>query len=240
VYVIGIPIDVATEETLSQYEYFGQYGEIKKIVVNNQTVHSMSYQRPTVSAYVTFYKEEDAWECLYALESFCINGHMLKASFGTSKYCSAFLSGLKCLKSDCMYLHRAGDPHDSFSTEEIQQSSDRFVSMTRPSRPDDYDDYPFQELRATIFPPRRILDADPEDEVIEEDLEVPNPEKVELPPPPVEELGHSRSEMFRNIMNAGNLTVRPLNVDYTVGLSLMNQLGLTQPSVRAFLKNTTR
>jgi RNA recognition motif-containing protein len=125
VYVIGIPIDLATEETLSKPEYFGQYGEIKKIVVNNQNVHTSPFQKATVSAYVTFYRVEDAEECLFALESFQIHNHTLKASFGTSKYCSAFLNGQKCTKGECMYLHVAGDPKDSFSTEEIQQNSER-------------------------------------------------------------------------------------------------------------------
>ena len=91
VYVIGIPIDIAQEETLCRYEYFGQYGQIKKVVVNNQTMHTSSYQqKPTVSAYVTFLNIDDAWECIYAFETFSMNGHQLKASFGTSKYCSSF------------------------------------------------------------------------------------------------------------------------------------------------------
>ena len=71
VYVIGIPIDIAQEETLCRYEYFGQYGQIKKVVVNNQTMHTSSYQqKPTVSAYVTFLNIDDAWECIYAFETF--------------------------------------------------------------------------------------------------------------------------------------------------------------------------
>jgi RNA recognition motif-containing protein len=243
VYVIGIPIDLATEENLSKYEYFGQYGEIKKIVVNNQTVHQNTYQRPTVSAYITFCKEDDAWECLYALESFSINGHTLKASFGTSKYCSAFLSGQKCNKPDCMYLHHTGEPKDSFSTEEIQQNTDRFVQMTRPLRPRDYDDYAFQETRTWVFPPRRILDEDEEGE-IEEEAEDDLPEEVveekpEVTPPPPEH-EEVRNSVLSSILNGGYLTVPPLVVDYVPGISLAKQFGLDQPSIRTFLKSKTR
>ena len=79
VYVIGIPIDIANEDILCRYEYFGQYGQIKKVVVNSQTVHTSVYQqKPTVSAYVTFQNIEDAWECIYAFENFVMNGIQTK------------------------------------------------------------------------------------------------------------------------------------------------------------------
>jgi hypothetical protein len=241
VYVIGIPIDLATEETLSKLEYFGQYGEIKKIVVNSQTVHTNTYQKPTVSAYVTFFKDEDAWECLFALESFQINGHTLKASFGTSKYCSAFLSGQKCNKPDCMYLHRPGEAKDSFSTEEIQQNSDRFVEMTRPLRPHNYDEFLFKTVKQAVFPPRRLFDEE-EIEGEEEELNEPIEEPVKkLEPTPVVEVPEEpKVSVMATILNANYTTVRPLVVDYSPGISLNHQLGLSQPSIRSLLKSKGR
>lgn len=151
VYVIGISSKIASEDILRQYEYFGQYGPIKKIVINSQS------QRPTVSAYITFYNTEDAFECIYAVEDFTYSNYQMKASFGTSKYCSNYLSGLKCSNPDCMYLHYKGEPNDSFNSDEIQQNSPRFIKMTRPTRPDNYFDYEFQNSKPTQFPFRRIL-----------------------------------------------------------------------------------
>lgn len=157
VYVVGLPIQYANEDTLLKYEYFGQYGPIKKIVVNASHVHSSGNQTQSVSAYVTFRNCEDALECIYSLESFSLDGSAMKASFGTTKYCSAFLRGQPCTNPDCMYLHQCGEPADSFSKDEITGSCCRFVDMTRPTRPKDYFDYPQQDARPTILPPRRLL-----------------------------------------------------------------------------------
>lgn len=223
VYVIGIPVDIATEEILSRYEYFGQYGKIKKIVVNNTTPHNNASQVPTVSAYITFCDIKDAEECLYALEGFVINDYILKASFGTSKYCSSFLSGQKCMKPDCMYLHHYGKPEDSFTTEEIQSNSQRFTTMTRPSRPADYFDYRFQRKRKTVFPPRRILEWE------EEETDEPEPVKATQ----VQE--DKRNAFIANLMYDGPLKSKRLVVDYSTGQSLNDMFGLGKPTIRAVL-----
>lgn len=238
IYVIGIPIEIATEENLNKFEYFGQYGPIKKIVVNNSTVHTNNtFQRPTVSAYVTFKNIEDAWECLYALENFSIGGHLLKASFGTSKYCSSFLSGQKCNKPDCMYLHHIGDPEDSFGTDEIQQNSQRFIDMTRPLRSDNYDDYEFADSTPTVFPPRRILTKDP-----------PKPKENEnrgefRNEPLVEQEATKESQrnaFLNNLFSNSGMVTKPLNVNYSVGQSLNDQLTLSRPSIRSIFQYNTK
>ena len=40
VYVIGIAPEIATEETLKRPEYFGQYGDLQKVVVNTNNVYN--------------------------------------------------------------------------------------------------------------------------------------------------------------------------------------------------------
>lgn len=157
VYIVGIPVQYSNEDILLKYEFFGQYGPIKKVVVNSTRIHSFPNQKHSVSAYITFRNTDDALEYIYSLENFSIDGNKLKASFGTTKYCSAFLRGQKCTNPDCMYLHRSGEQSDSFRKDEITGSSSRFVDITRPSRPPDYNDYPKQDKRPTVFPPRRIL-----------------------------------------------------------------------------------
>ena len=157
VYVVGLPVKYANEDTLLKYEFFGQYGPIKKVVVNSSHVHSSSNQTLSVSAYVTFRNNEDALECIYSLESFTLEGSQMKASFGTTKYCSAFLKGQKCTNPDCMYLHAAGNPNDTFLKDDMTGSSSKFIEMTRPLRPLDYDEYPKQDARQTVLPPRRLM-----------------------------------------------------------------------------------
>jgi len=34
---------------------------------------------------------------------------LIRASFGTTKYCSYFLNNEDCLNPDCVYLHRYGE-----------------------------------------------------------------------------------------------------------------------------------
>jgi CCR4-NOT transcription complex subunit 4 len=36
-YVIGLPVRIADPELLQDYKFFGQFGKIKRILVNNQT-----------------------------------------------------------------------------------------------------------------------------------------------------------------------------------------------------------
>jgi RNA recognition motif-containing protein len=199
---VGIPVLLAKEEILSTYKYFGQYGPIKKVVVNASHVHSCPNQAPSVSAYVTFRNIDDALECIYSLESFSLEGNQLKASFGTTKYCSCFLRGQKCNNPDCMYLHHSGDPTDSFSKDEITGSCSRFVDMTRPSRPADYNDFLKQDSRPTVLPPRRILKK-------------PIVRRVSPDEGPAEE-----DEPIPAILDDGP------------GVSLAVQLGLGRPSVR--------
>ena len=116
VYIVGVPAPVATEEILRRPEYFGQYGKIGKIVVhrNQNTAHA------TVSIYVTFYYKEDARAAIQALDGFWLDGHHLRASFGTTKYCNNFIRGVPCSNPECVYLHELGDDEDRFTKEEIQ------------------------------------------------------------------------------------------------------------------------
>ncbi len=67
-------------------------------------------QGPSASAYVTYYKPEDALKAIQAVNNIFIDGRTLKASLGTTKYCSHFMKNQACPKHDCMYLHELGMP----------------------------------------------------------------------------------------------------------------------------------
>ncbi len=116
VYIIGLPLSSANEELLRKAEYFGQYGKIIKVVVHR----NQSISQSTVSAYVTFGYKEDAKGAIHALDNFVIEGHQLRASFGTTKYCNNFIRNVPCNNPECVYLHDLGDEDDRFTKEEIQ------------------------------------------------------------------------------------------------------------------------
>ena len=49
-----------------------------------------------------------------------MDGRNIRASYGTSKYCSAFIKNVRCNNPDCTYLHCMGDAEDTFTKQEIQ------------------------------------------------------------------------------------------------------------------------
>jgi hypothetical protein len=54
VYVIGLAPEIASEEKLKSVEYFGQYGNLTKVVVNTNNVYNATRGGPSYSAYLTF------------------------------------------------------------------------------------------------------------------------------------------------------------------------------------------
>lgn len=71
-----------------------------------------------------------SWSCRNLHARFPLDGRSLRASFGTTKYCNAFLRGLTCNNVDCLYLHELGQEEDSFTKEQIQSGQ---VSRVHPS-----------------------------------------------------------------------------------------------------------
>ena len=67
-----------------------------------------SLQGPSASAYVTYSKTEEALRAINAVNMKYVDGRQLKASLGTTKYCSHFMKHQSCPKGDCMYLHELG------------------------------------------------------------------------------------------------------------------------------------
>ena len=41
-----------------------------------------------------------------------IDNHVIRASFGTTKYCSFFLKGIECNNKDCLFLHKWAEEND--------------------------------------------------------------------------------------------------------------------------------
>ncbi|XP_017350013.1 CCR4-NOT transcription complex subunit 4 isoform X6 [Ictalurus punctatus] len=119
VFVVGLSQRLADPEVLKKPEYFGKFGKIHKVVINSSTSYAGS-QGPSASAYVTYIRSEDALRAIQCVNNVVVDGRTLKASLGTTKYCSYFLKSMQCPKPDCMYLHELGDEAASFTKEEMQ------------------------------------------------------------------------------------------------------------------------
>ncbi|XP_046629957.1 uncharacterized protein LOC124310202 isoform X2 [Neodiprion virginianus] len=120
VFVVGLPMRLADADVLKRHEYFGKFGKIHKVVINQSTSYAGS-QGPSASAYVTYQRQEDALRAIEAVNNIVVDGRTVKTSLGTTKYCSHFMRNQACPKPDCMYLHDFGDQEASFTKEEMHQ-----------------------------------------------------------------------------------------------------------------------
>ncbi|PGH27762.1 hypothetical protein AJ80_00550 [Polytolypa hystricis UAMH7299] len=121
VYVIGLNPTIRDEnqllQTLRGEQYFGQYGEIEKIVVSKAKPGGNPNQG--IGVYVTFTRKLDAATCIAAVDGSPNGDRVLRAQYGTTKYCSSFLRNEQCNNRNCTFLHETGDDTDSFSRQDL-------------------------------------------------------------------------------------------------------------------------
>ena len=148
VYVVGLSPKSREEDllqTLRGDQYFGQYGKIIKIVVSKAKEGTNGNN--SIGVYVTFARKEDAASCIAAVDGsqngdrvlryvhrpascLCLRSPCrLRAQYGTTKYCSAYLRNEPCSNRNCMFLHETGEDLDSFSRQDL--SSINAVSTQR-------------------------------------------------------------------------------------------------------------
>ena len=130
VYVIGLSSSIANKEKLVKHEYFGQYGTIIKIVVNkNRAYNQNSPYGPSYSAYVTFSKPSEASIAILSLDETMVDSHLIRASFGTTKYCSFFLKNIECTNKDCLFLHKIADENDIIKRGDLNSNRTIFAQQ---------------------------------------------------------------------------------------------------------------
>ena len=117
VYVVGLTPRFCKEAPLRETRIFQKFGEVLKI---HATPPKPNAALVTGSAYVTFLDEAAAARCIRGVDNTTLDGKTLRASFGTTKYCTSFLKGQTCMNQNCLYLHDGGVPaRDSFTKEEM-------------------------------------------------------------------------------------------------------------------------
>lgn len=106
--------------TLRSNEYFGQYGKISKIILAKR--NQPGFKTPVVGLYITYHRREDATRAINSVDGSPSpggGGDIMKASYGTTKYCMSFLRGLGCSNPGCWDLHEWGDKNDCFTKEDL-------------------------------------------------------------------------------------------------------------------------
>ena len=107
----GFPDSLYDKNLLLSVDYFGQYGHIIKIVLVSK--EDKILKKKTNSAYLTFETKEQAAYCILSVDSIKISNHLVRAFFGTTKYCNHFLNNYHCFNEEkCMFLHQLADASD--------------------------------------------------------------------------------------------------------------------------------
>ncbi|KAE8356465.1 hypothetical protein BDV28DRAFT_145165 [Aspergillus coremiiformis] len=133
VYVIGLNPTIRDEsqllQTLRGRDYFGQYGDIEKIVVSKAKPGGNPNQG--IGVYVTYSRKSDAATCITAVDGSVNGDRVLRAQYGTTKYCSSFLRNEQCHNRNCTFLHETGEDSESYSRQDL--SSMNTLSSQRPN-----------------------------------------------------------------------------------------------------------
>eukprot|EP00485_Elphidium_margaritaceum_P016912 CAMPEP_0202726074 /NCGR_PEP_ID=MMETSP1385-20130828/184426_1 /ASSEMBLY_ACC=CAM_ASM_000861 /TAXON_ID=933848 /ORGANISM="Elphidium margaritaceum" /LENGTH=769 /DNA_ID=CAMNT_0049392287 /DNA_START=25 /DNA_END=2335 /DNA_ORIENTATION=- len=118
VYAVNLPLASCDETTLKTSKWFGRFGKIKKVYCYKQTAHAQ--RTGSFAAFITFYDEKEAMKAIVDMNHKVLDdGRMLKATTGSTKYCSYFLRGASCSNPNCLYLHDWANKEDVVTKEEL-------------------------------------------------------------------------------------------------------------------------
>ena len=107
----NFPDFLLNKDILSSKEYFGKFGKILKIVVVSK--EDEITKKKQNSAYITFSNNKEAALAILNFDSILIGENLVRAFFGTSKYCIHFLNNLECFnKEKCMFVHQLANEND--------------------------------------------------------------------------------------------------------------------------------
>jgi CCR4-NOT transcription complex subunit 4 len=121
VYVTGLKPRISGDklvESLRSKDFFGQYGDIIKVVVS-KSKDGLGSNQP-IGIYVTYARKDDASLCIATIDGHKQpDGSRVRAQYGTTKYCSAYLRNDTCTNRNCMFLHEPGEDSESFTRQDL-------------------------------------------------------------------------------------------------------------------------
>ena len=101
----GFPKSLSKLEILKSYEYFGQYGTILNSILIKKV--NSNTNKSTFSVYIAFSDEKEAAIAILCVDSLIIEGKIVRAFYGTTKYCKYFLNNVACPNEHkCIFLHK--------------------------------------------------------------------------------------------------------------------------------------
>ena len=105
IHVQGLPKNLNNKTLLKSSEYFGQYGTIKNMILSKKI--NPENNKEVYSVYITYENAIQASTAILCVDSLLIDGKIIRAFFGTTRYCNYFLNSKTCPKNKkCMFLHK--------------------------------------------------------------------------------------------------------------------------------------
>lgn len=163
VQVVGLPKQFRNIRTLRQDKYFGQYGPIQKLSVENSKAPSAKtiISSTEDSVFIKFVNPNDAKSCIFALDGFTLNydgkSYPIQASLAVVEQCPSLLNGSSCNKRVCLKRHRQPRESDnSIPVSEIDSKEPSVKQKYNPSKPPNYELFPKRTKTITVFPPIRL------------------------------------------------------------------------------------
>jgi CCR4-NOT transcription complex subunit 4 len=128
--VIGLPPKLSDKSILGSKEFFGQYGKITKIVPNNNKGYiTKGITGPTYSAYIAYSNPFEACVAILSTDNYSLNGHTIRSSFGTTKYCTYFLKGYECPNPNCLFIHNFVNSDEIINKDDMVFDKNVFVQQ---------------------------------------------------------------------------------------------------------------
>ena len=149
----GFPKSLSKLEILKSYEYFGQYGTILNSILIKKV--NSNTNKSTFSVYITFSDEKEAAIAILCVDSLIIEGKIVRAFYGTTKYCNYFLNNVACPNEHkCIFLHKLVTDEDIIINNDTKFSYDDHLNLAKKIlKLYNVKFFRYQKNKNSVFPP---------------------------------------------------------------------------------------
>ena len=163
IHVHGFPKSLAKLDILKSYEYFGQYGTILNSILLKKV--NSNTNKITSSVYITFSNEKEAAIAILCVDSLIIEGKIIRAFYGTTKYCNYFLNSTSCPnRNKCFFLHELITDEDIIINNDTKFSYDDHINLAKKIlNLYNIKNFRYQNNIKSVFPPISFINLSEEE-----------------------------------------------------------------------------
>ncbi len=130
IHIHGLPKSLSKSDILKSPEYLGQYGTILRSMLTYKL--NPNNNKRNYSAYITYSNEREAALAVLCVDSLMIKGNIIRAFFGTTKYCIHFLNNSRCPNLEkCFFMHQLATDKDIIIDSETVFSYNEHINLSK-------------------------------------------------------------------------------------------------------------